>query len=209
MANQPLNETRDLINALEAALTTPPIELAEMDARRPGAYLMLYRGRLPYYARVQRPGGRRDRRPIATGGGAPIYIGSASQLRGRTGRYMKKLPCSINVSADDLLVVPMPTSSHAGALYLEGLLIAAFQPVWNQPWLAGFGSQPQGRTRVTHQRASAWSRFHMRAGHEDPDADRALVTRIRQHLDLTVPDALRRTMTSTSPFDGKSAARRR
>lgn len=193
--NPLLDEVRNLTCALEATLTTPPVPLAELDANAPGAYVMLYCGDLDVYARLRRPGGRDDLRPIAAGGGAPLYVGSAKELRERAGRYRTKLRGCIDVHVEDMLVVAMPTASHAGALYVEGLLIAAFAPVWNEPWLSGFGSKPQGSIRTRHQRVSAWQTLHPAvndcgAPAADTSSAAHLRTRAANHLNLTVPGAL-------------------
>ena len=122
-------------------------------------------------------------------------MGSAKELRERAGRYRTKLRECVDLHVDEMLVVAMPTTSHAGALYIEGLLIAAFAPVWNEPWLSGFGSKPQGATRTRHQRVSAWQTLHpttgIRAVHgHRSDAVADLDARTRSHLKLTVPAAM-------------------
>ena len=190
--NQLLDDTRNLTCALEATLMTPPVPLAELDIAAPGAYVMLYAGALDIYARVRRPGGRNDLRPIAGAGGAPLYVGSAKELRERAGRYRTKLRSRVDLHVNDMLVVAMPTVSHAGALYIEGLLIEAFTPVWNEPWLSGFGSKPQGSSRTRHQRTSTWQTLHPTT--DNPDSEPGMVAELRaraaSHLRLTVHAAM-------------------
>lgn len=165
--------------------------LCEVTERGPGAYLMLYCGDLDMYAPVARSA---DRTSIIDAGGYPIYAGSASSLRERRQRHVLNLRGLRDLSEDDLRLVVIPTTSVAGALYVEELFIKAFQPVWNQPWLAGFGSKRQGRVRERGQRVSAWNVLHP-GRYVDPAAPMPATT--RAELSAKVVDHLERTVSAT------------
>lgn len=189
-----LDERGDLLRGVEAALHRRPLPLDEVVDPSPGAYLLLYRGSLDQYRRVARPGGVGDRRSMVEGGGYPAYAGSAATLRQRARRHVLNVrPCA-DIAADDLVMVTLPTAAPAGALYVESALIASFRPVWNQPWLSGFGSQPQGAAHRRHQRVPAWNILHP-GRRFDADAPRPDVTqttlaeRVVEFLTATVPAA--------------------
>lgn len=187
-----LNEKRDRCRAIEAVLATAPVPLAELIDPAPGTYVLLYRGALDLYSRLRRPCHQDDLRSMSEAGGAPIYVGSASSLRERRRRHERNVRACIDVDSNDLLVVALPTRTLAGALYVERLLMDAFRPVWNQPFLSGFGSKPQGTTRTRHQRIPRWSVLHP-GRHSVPqtanDEQRArLAQRVTEHLQATVSD---------------------
>ena len=193
-----LNEDRDRTVAMEALLLTPAVPLDELTHRSPGAYVLLYRGDLPLYELARRPRGRTDLRSISEAGGAPIYVGAATSLAERRGRHEKNLaPCS-DIGDDDLLAVALPTSSVAGAFYIERLLMATFRPVWNEPFVSGFGSKPQGASRTRHQRVPRWSVLHpgrhRSVAATDAGHRRRLQQQVVDHLNRTVNDALRVAM---------------
>jgi hypothetical protein len=102
-----------------------------------------------------------------------------------------------------LLVVALPTRTLAGALYLERLVMDVFRPVWNQPFLSGFGSKPQGTTRTRHQRIPRWSVLHP-GRHSVPQTvlneqrDR-LAQRVAEHLQATVSDPFGRAVPALNP----------
>ena len=152
-----LDERRHLVVAAEHALNAPVLPLDAVTARGPGAYLLLYCGPLDIYTSIAYRG---EGGSIVRDGGFPIYAGSAASLRERRQRHQRNLRGLRDVNEDDLRIVVAPTPSKAGAVYLEQLFIDAFRPVWNEPWLAGFGSKRQGRTRERGQRVSAWNLLH-------------------------------------------------
>lgn len=187
-----LDERGDLLRGVEAALLCRPLPLDEVTDPSPGGYLLLYRGELDCYQRLARPGGVDDRRCLIEAGGYPIYAGSASALGQRARRHVLNVRACVDISSDDLMMVTLPTATPAGALYLEAMLIAAFRPVWNQAWLAGFGSQPQGSARRRHQRVPAWNVLHpgrcFDADAPRPDVTQAtLAERVVEFLTATVP----------------------
>jgi len=189
-----LDERGDLLRGLAAALHRPPLPLTAITDPSPGAYLLLYRGPLDEFRRVARPGGVDDRRSMVEGGGYPIYAGSASSLGQRVRRHVLNLRPCVDVTADDLLMVPLPTATPAGALYVEAALISSLRPVWNEAWLAGFGSQPQGAARRRHQRVPPWNVLHPGRRFDSaaprPDITReALADRVVEFLAATVPAA--------------------
>src|SRR4051812_29454942 len=53
-----LDEQRDQISVIEAALNCKPVALTAVRNRQPGAYAHLYSGDIDYFARAKRPGGR-------------------------------------------------------------------------------------------------------------------------------------------------------
>lgn len=198
-----LDERGDLLRGVEAALHRRPLPLDEVVDPSPGAYLLLYRGQLEQYQRLARPGGVDDRRCMVQAGGYPIYAGSATALGQRARRHVLNVRPCVDIAADDLLMVPLPTATPAGALYVESALIATFRPVWNEGWLAGFGSQPQGAARRRHQRVPAWNVLHPGRCFEDdaprPDVTQAtLAERVVEFLDETVPAGFTCAMASVS-----------
>jgi len=194
-STQPLlDEQRDLASAVEAVLFAAPVRLEELSHRSPGAYVLLYVGDVECYQRLRRPGGRNDRRPIASAGGAPIYIGSARDLGERRNRHVANLAGCVDISPADLLIIALPTATKAGGVYLETALIdSVFHPIWNTPVLSGFGSRRQGRSREQHQRVSTWNLLHpgrhVHAKAPRPDIDlNDLRTKVRHHIAATVTD---------------------
>lgn len=152
-----IDERRDLAVAAEHAVNAPVRHLDAVATRGPGAYLLLYCGSLKIYASVAYRGNGGS---IVQEGGFPIYVGSAASLRERRQRHQRNLRGLVDMSEADLRIVAVPTPSKAGAVYLEQLFIDAFLPVWNEPWLAGFGSKRQGKTRERGQRVSPWNVLH-------------------------------------------------
>ena len=152
-----LDERRHLVVAAEHVLNAPVLPLDAVTARGPGAYLLLYCGSLEIYAPIAYRG---EGGSIVQDGGFPIYTGSAASLRERRQRHQRNLRGLEDVDEDDLRIIAVPTPSKAGAVYLEQLFIDAFRPAWNEPWLAGFGSKRQGKTRERGQRVSAWNVLH-------------------------------------------------
>ena len=190
-----LNEKRHCERAIEAALCASPVRLEEVTTSSPGTYLLLYTGNLPLYDRVRRPGGSDDVRSISEAGGAPVYVGSAQSLCERRGRHENNLRRCHDITTDDLLIITLPAPSEAGARHVELLLMATFRPVWNEPFVSGFGSKPQGTSRTKHQRPPKWSILHpgrhATAGVEYSERREALRQRVDQHLEHTVSDTFR------------------
>lgn len=90
----------------------------------------------------------------------PIYLGTARSCSDRVHRHrikVRKVP-SLG-GGDRLRVVTLELPSRAAALYGECLLIHALRPLWNQGFISGFGSMPQGRNRA-HQSPSPWRVVH-------------------------------------------------
>lgn len=141
----------------------------------PGTYLLVYAGALALY------------RPIARHW--PIYVGSAISLSERMGRHRRNLADVEDLDIGDFAVVTIPTCSHHLGVYLEALATTEFRPVWNQPFLSGFGSRFQGRARA-HQRRAAWSVLHpgRRCSSGTPLYSRVELAELaRQHIALTAP----------------------
>ena len=190
-----LNEKLHCERALETALFASPVPLEEVTTSSPGTYLLLYTGNLAMYGRLRRPGGSGDLRAISEAGGAPVYVGSAKSLCERRGRHENNLRRCHDISTDDLLIITLPTPSEAGARYVEQLLMDTFRPVWNESFVSGFGSKPQGISRTLHQRPPKWSILHpgrhATAGVEYSERREALRQRVDQHLEHTVSDTFR------------------
>jgi len=151
------DEESDTIRAIETALEAPASCLQDERRRVPGAYLLLYRGTMSLYRRLRRPD-ESALGSITCDGGYPIYVGSALDLAERARRHQRKAEALLEPGA--LLFVGLATASLAGGVYAERILIDQFRPVWNQPWLAGWGSKRQGRTRTASQKPSPWAALH-------------------------------------------------
>lgn len=174
---------------LDAALHTAPRTLADRLSAEPGAYLHIYRGSLPLYERV----GVREREAstLALSHGWPIYAGSSRSLSERNRSHRGNFVDVRDFDSDDFLVVALPCHSLAGALMAERIFIETFRPVFNQPWLGGVASRPQGASREHTQATAPFSVLHpgRRACSGATKVTAAgLADRVRQHLITTVPD---------------------
>lgn len=145
-------------------------------SRRPGVYLIFYVGALECYRRVAR-------------GTWPVYAGAAQSLGERHGRHRTNTrPIGSLTGGQDLLILGVATETYAGALFAEGLLRDLLQPVWNQPFCAGFGSRAQGASR-TRQAPPPFTLLHpgrhVGTGHSTVDVP-DLERRVSAHLDASV-----------------------
>lgn len=164
---------------LDQAIRSPMHAFDESDRwdRAPGIYFVFYRGRLATYRAV-------------ADGTYPVYIGSAQDLGERFRRHRRNTSQVTNLRrGQDLLVVPLMLHSVAAARYVEGLLVDRLEPCWNQPWLSGFGSRPQGATRAD-QAPPRWNALHpgRAVGHGD---DRTCRPRLRRRLIAHLADTVR------------------
>ena len=140
---------------LDELLSRPRIRLTEMGSavgKDPGFYALFYRrqrnGPLPIELY---PYGLVD---MAT---YPLYLGCAADLRCRIGEHRRNAEPveSLNGGAD-LLVARVPVSQYADCVWAEQALVEMLLPLWNMPWLAGWGSRWQGRSRAS-QTPPPWS----------------------------------------------------
>ena len=113
--------------------------------RAPGAYLLVYRGEHDLYSPV------RDR--------WPVYAGSTVDLGDRLARHVRSLR-DTDLDPADFVMLPLATRSSVVAIAVEAVLISRLQPVWNLRLASGFGSRPQGATRVAGQHPSGFDRLH-------------------------------------------------
>lgn len=185
-----LDEPGDRVVVIDAAITTAPSPIGDDLSTGPGAYLVLYHGDMPCYAGLRRPR-TTVTASIIEGGGYPLYAGSAHDLADRERRHRRKLAASADFDLGDVSLIALRTRYAAAALYTEAILIDEFRPVWNQPWLSGFGSKAQGRVRTEGQRVSPWSRFHPPTGSDSlRDIDRDLAASIEQRIVAHVADTV-------------------
>lgn len=123
---------RDIVAALRGrsaeTLQTAPL------ASGPGTYLILYSGRHPTLG------------PVAEPSFLPVYVGSALSLHARRGRHLLTIAAT-DLDAADFYVVALRTLRRAASLAAEHALIDALEPLFNQSWMAGFGSRQPGATR--------------------------------------------------------------
>lgn len=127
---------------LETVLATPRRPLHELDLRRypgPGAYVLF----LATDNRVV----VETFSPILAHATYPWYGGSARALGPRLRRYAQSLQDVRDLGHTDLWVCPIPTPTHAGALYAEASLIEALGFLGNR--LGGFGAKIPGARRRT------------------------------------------------------------
>jgi hypothetical protein len=100
------------------------------------------------------------RHPLVQVGCFPLYAGSAVQLQERLRRHRRN---ALGVPSLDsgrrLHVVWLELNGPGSALLVERLLIDLLKPLWNEPFLRGFGSRWQGRTRE-NQAPPPWAVLH-------------------------------------------------
>lgn len=167
---------------LDEAMRSPkqPLDSSERWERTPGIYFVFYRGALAPYSAVA----------DAT---YPVYIGSAQDLGERFRRHRRNTAAVVSLHGGrDLLLLPAVLHSHAAARYVEALLVQRLEPCWNQTWLSGFGSRPQGATRAG-QVPPPWNALHpgRTVGKGDDLISRSLVRRrLVSHLAGTVRPGL-------------------
>jgi len=135
-------EARIILEVLEI----PPIRLDDV-AGGLGAYLLLYIGENLLYEPISQ--GRR-----------PIYVGNSSDLCTRMSDHTTSLNQASGLGVEDFLAVVYPVGTKGVALMAEETLRRVFEPVWNVPCFAGFGSKNQGKNRVRYQVPTAWDRLH-------------------------------------------------
>jgi predicted GIY-YIG superfamily endonuclease len=176
------NELEIEATMLDSAVRLPRRRLstATSTSRGPGIYFIFYAGSVPCYNAL-------------ADGSYPIYIGAARDLAERLGRHRSNTaPVASLAGGADLLVAEAPLGSDPAALYLEALFISRLRPCWNEPWLGGFGSRYQGRSRAS-QVPPPWSVVHpgRRVGTGVPrNGAEDLRRRVRAHLVATVHPAL-------------------
>lgn len=157
--------------AIELLRDAAPLPLTDRPDRSPGAYGVEIHGRHDLY------------RPPPQG--QLLYVGSGQDLRDRHGRHRISLESVDGLDPDRIRIRCLLTPSSATALLVERLLIARLRPVWNEPWLSGFGSRQQGRTRTAGQRRTAWDVLHpgRHWAAQMDDGDRDLLTqRVRAFM---------------------------
>ena len=128
---------------------------------------------------------------MASSHGWPIYVGSAQSLHERSLRHSRNLAAVVDLEAEDFVTVILPTDTLAGALMVEKLLDDHFKPVFNMPFLGGFASRPQGKSREKTQRTAPFSVLHSgRRACSGPTntTPEALASRVADHLTRSVPD---------------------
>jgi hypothetical protein len=178
----PWNELEIEATMLDSAVRLPRRRLstATSTSRGPGVYFIFYAGRLRCYDAL-------------ADGTYPLYIGAARDLTERLGRHRRNTASVLSLAGGaDLLVAEAPLGSDPAALYLEALFIGRLRPCWNEPWLGGFGSRYQGRSRAS-QIPPPWSVVHpgRRVGTGDPRHGASdLRRRVRAHLAATVHPTL-------------------
>jgi hypothetical protein len=164
---------------VERVLDSPLAPLSEASglSSGPGLYVIVYDGQLPMYAPIRRRW--------------PIYIGSAASLRLRIVEHRRNLTGVADIAISDLVAGAVPVQSHALAQYAEALCISTFDPIWNDPRVAGFGSRYQGDSRAG-QRQCPWSVLHpgRRSSRGAPVRSREeLIEVVRAQLAKTAPRA--------------------
>lgn len=184
------NPQNDLDWLLDQVMNQPFTMLNEVQSDRPGAYVLVYSGPLPFYRRLWRPD---SPLPLSSAGGYPIYVGKARRgLRLRMTEHIRNLDGVRSVRPNHLRVLTLTAEIPAQAGYFEELLMDEFRPIWCQRSLAGFGSMPPGRNRVENQSPAPWSVLHPgRRGTPlgSPMVGREqLISFISSHLEMTVPD---------------------
>ena len=163
---------------IDVAMHERPTRITEMSTPTtdPGVYLVFYVGPLTTYQAVG-------------DGRFPVYAGSAKSLSSRWRRHRKNcLPVRNLDGGAALWLIAVPLGSYAAALYAERLLIDRLRPLWNEPWLGGFGSRFPGETRRS-QAPPPWLLMHpgrrMTEGRSSVST-KLLGRRMREHLAATV-----------------------
>jgi hypothetical protein len=145
----PIDELHIELVALDHLLHTQrePLPLAD-PPRSPGVYVAFAVDVPPY------------RNPHIAEGRYPVYAGSAKDLGERIGRHRGNAAAVPDLDGGARLHMTwLETSSHAGAVFVEHLLIDLLDPLWCTTFLGGFGSRSQGRSRET-QCPPPWAVLH-------------------------------------------------
>lgn len=179
-----------LTRALDAALHNPSQPLSGCHhPDGPGAYLLLFRGRHPLYQRIAVSAC--DGISLASTNGWPIYAGSGLSCSERAQRHTGNLADVVDLDAEDFVTVTVPTETLASALMVEKFYVAHFKPAFNQSFVGGFASRPQGQSREKTQATAPFSVLHpgRRACSGPTNARPAeLAKRVDEHITSSIPD---------------------
>ena len=175
----PDTDLDDCLDALDVALHTKRQHLPTATAdTSPAVYLTFYAGPLRTYRRI-------------ASGTWPVAIGAATDGHERLRRHRRSCRPVRNLAGGaHLWVAVVPVASPARALYLEQLLIDLLETVWNQRFMAGFGSRYQGSSRKG-QVPPPFALVHpgRRVGSGEPTVTAGFLRRrIIDHLERTARD---------------------
>lgn len=90
------------------------------------------------------------------GTGQPAYVGSQTGPDSRAGRHRLSIDGARTLTLSEWWTAIVPMRSPEEALAAERLILRWSIPVFNQPRLAGMGSNRQGQRRAAGQAASPW-----------------------------------------------------
>lgn len=166
------------LEALDVAVHTAACRLdLARPPDEPGIYLLHHSAQVAADAPTWR-------RAYAALNSWPIYIGSAASLKERLCRHNRNLMRTTGLAPTDFSVTLVPTHSRGAATHGESMLQELLDPLWCQPWMAGFGSKDVGSKRHD-QTVSAWATLHPRAGTgtgRPTVSAETLICQIRQYL---------------------------
>lgn len=90
------------------------------------------------------------------GTGQPAYVGSQTGPDCRAGRHRLSIEGARTLTLSEWWTAIVPMRSPEEALAAERLILRWSLPVFNEPRLAGMGSNRQGHQRAAGQAASPW-----------------------------------------------------
>lgn len=173
-------DTDEIDRRLTSLVTNAPLSplTEKIHTIGPGAYLLFYRGDNPLYSGL-------------TTVRWPIYVGRALNPPRRMSEHRCSISSVSGLAVDAFEVLVAATSAPASAGFLEERLMALYRPVWNESWLAGFGSKHQGLARIANQQPTLWDRLHHGRSwaHVAAASDPVLRRRVRAHLLATIKAA--------------------
>ena len=132
-----------------------------------GVYGLYYFGDYPLYTSIAAQNKATGDRPIyigkavSTGRRTGVSREQEMSIAGRVREHSQSINAARNLNIEDFhcRFIFLQGTEEDLIEVLESRLIKKFQPLWNSPYLAGFGNHDPGSGRYNQQR-SAWDTLH-------------------------------------------------